>query len=263
MEAMKNEFWTGSDAKCVKDIAAAKGLTQLSLVLAMLVFAGWTARAGGPALALPGSVTVGEDGSTNVAISVSDTGDSPGNVTIVATSSDTNLVGASGLVISGSGASRTLAITPGAHKAGANTITVIATDSQPLSTTNTIALTVTYTNYPPVFVTSVANQTNLENNGAYSLEFTISDIETPASNLTVTATSSNTTLVPNDDIILFGTGSNRYVAALQMINQYRRSAYRTRRPRRRGRHGDERFSADGFACQSAAQFYDEHQPPQL
>ncbi len=45
----------------------------------------------------------------------------------------------------------------------------------------------------------------------YGLDFTVNDAETPAANLTVTATSSNTAVVPNANIVVSGTGATRTV----------------------------------------------------
>jgi hypothetical protein len=51
------------------------------------------------------------------------------------------------------------------------------------------------------------------------LAFTVNDVETPAGALTVTATSSNTALVPNANIVLGGTGANRTVTATPVAGQ--------------------------------------------
>ena len=103
------------------------------------------------------------------------------------------------LVFSGAGTNRLLLITPSLHQSGTATITVIASDAQPASTTNTFTLNVTFTNYPPVFLTTITNITNNQNSAPMSLPFAVSDIETAGSNLVITATppqfGSNTNLV--------------------------------------------------------------------
>ena len=60
-------------------------------------------------------------------------------------------------------------------------------------------------------ISGIANQTILAGAVVGPLAFTVSDAQTPAGNLTVSASSSSTTLVPNTSILLGGGGSNRTV----------------------------------------------------
>ena len=62
-------------------------------------------------------------------------------------------------------------------------------------------------------ISDVANQTLNEGESTGALPFTVGDTETSAGNLTVTESSSNTTLLPSDNITLDGTGSDRTVTA--------------------------------------------------
>jgi predicted outer membrane repeat protein len=52
-----------------------------------------------------------------------------------------------------------------------------------------------------------------------ALAFTVGDVETTAANLTVSATSSNTTLVPNTNIVFGGTGTSRTVTVTPAAGQ--------------------------------------------
>jgi Concanavalin A-like lectin/glucanases superfamily/HYR domain/Metallo-peptidase family M12 len=65
-------------------------------------------------------------------------------------------------------------------------------------------------NTPPV-ISDIASRTIGANSDTGPIPFTIGDAETPADNLTVSATSSNTVLVPNANFVFNGTGSNRTV----------------------------------------------------
>ena len=65
-------------------------------------------------------------------------------------------------------------------------------------------------NSPPS-ISPIATQRIPANSVAGPLAFTIGDIETPASGLTVTAASTNQTLVPNANVVLGGSGSSRTV----------------------------------------------------
>ncbi len=189
------------------------------MICAMLAASVLPALASPPALTLPGSVTIGEDDTTNVTVDVTDSGVPIFTVTTTASSSDTNLVSDASLTFSGFGTSRLLAIRPGTHKSGTATITVVATDSTPSSTTNTFTLNVTYTNYPPIFLTIPASQTNNEDTASTNLSFSVYDIQSGESGLTFGATSTNTTLVPNANLVISGTGSNRTLTVTQATNQ--------------------------------------------
>ncbi len=60
-------------------------------------------------------------------------------------------------------------------------------------------------------LSAIANQTIFPNHSTGPIPFVVDDVETPASNLVVTASSSDTNFVPNENIIFSGTGSNRFV----------------------------------------------------
>ncbi len=191
----------------------------LLAILALLCFGAFAARATAPVLILPASVTLTEDQTLNQPIGVTDGAVAIFTVRTTASSSNTNLISNASLTFNGSGTNRLLALRPGLHKSGTATITVVARDSQPAGVTNTFSLTVNATNYPPVFRTSFTNQTKNQNAATFTLPFTISDIETAASALTVAATSTNTTLVPNANLVVTGTTTNRTLAVTLATNQ--------------------------------------------
>ena len=65
-------------------------------------------------------------------------------------------------------------------------------------------------NTPPT-ITTFTNQTTSRNAATGALTFTVGDVETAAASLTMSASSSNTTLVPNANIVFSGTGATRSV----------------------------------------------------
>lgn len=67
-------------------------------------------------------------------------------------------------------------------------------------------------------ITNVLDQTTDEDFATPAIPFTVNDAENAATALTVTATSSDTTLLPNANIILTGTGSNRFVTLTPALN---------------------------------------------
>ena len=73
---------------------------------------------------------------------MNDTDSGAGNVTLTATSSDPSIVPAEGVVLGGSGANRTLQITPAAEAFGNATITIRATDPGGLAAQQAVRVTV-------------------------------------------------------------------------------------------------------------------------
>jgi autotransporter-associated beta strand protein len=69
----------------------------------------------------------------------------------------------------------------------------------------------TAANTPPT-ISDIGNQTTNEDVPLNGITFTVGDAETPASSLTVTATSSNTTLFPNGSITFGGSGADRTIS---------------------------------------------------
>lgn len=68
-------------------------------------------------------------------------------------------------------------------------------------------------------ISSIANQVGSEDTTMGPLAFTVADAETPATNLVVTGSSSNPTLVPNTNIVFSGTGTSRFVTITPAPNQ--------------------------------------------
>lgn len=73
---------------------------------------------------------------------VNDTDSGAGNVTLTATSSDPSIIPAEGVVLGGSGADRTLQITPAPEAFGTATVTIRATDPGGLTAQQAVRVTV-------------------------------------------------------------------------------------------------------------------------
>jgi|GEM_PF-2340052 len=71
-------------------------------------------------------------------------------------------------------------------------------------------------NTPPT-ISSISTQNTVANT-VFSANFNVSDTETPASSLLVTASSDNATLIPNANIELSGSGNNRVVTITPTSN---------------------------------------------
>lgn len=74
-------------------------------------------------------------------------------------------------------------------------------------------------NLPPT-LTHITDRTINEDTATTAIPFTIGDAETAASNLALSGTSSNLTLVPRANIVFGGSGSNRTVRVTPAPNQF-------------------------------------------
>ena len=78
-------------------------------------------------------------------------------------------------------------------------------------------MTATSVNDNPT-VSTIVDQT-LPANTTTSLPLTVGDVETPAGSLTVTALSSNTTVIPNSGLVPGGSDASRTLAITPTTNQ--------------------------------------------
>ena len=143
--------------------------------------------------------TVAEGSATAaLAFTIGDLETAVGSLTVSRISSDTTLVPTSGIVLAGTGASRTVRVTPAATRFGSATITVTVTDAQGGTASDSFVLTVTPVNQPPTLST-IANLTINEDAALQTVNLAgISTGNTAESDtLSITASSSNPALIPN------------------------------------------------------------------
>ncbi|KPA09952.1 F-box associated region domain protein [Candidatus Magnetomorum sp. HK-1] len=160
---------------------------------------------------------IDEDMIYSMDLSVSDTeGDS---LTLTTSSSDTTLVSTSNIVISGTGASRTITITPTTNECGNVTITVSAFDGN-LTTTTSLALTVNCVNDAPIIAGTIADQTTLEDIATNITSFTVTDDATAACSMTLTLSSSDQSLLPDEYLLSVCNGDQYSIVATPAMNQY-------------------------------------------
>jgi subtilisin-like proprotein convertase family protein len=151
----------------------------------------------------------------DIAFTVDDTDGPVGSISVTGTSGNTTLVPNSGIVISGTGATRTVRVTPVSGQAGSALITLTATDAQGGTSTRTFTVSVSANQVPTI--TSIGNQSVDVGQSTASLQFTVNDTESPNS-LTVVGTSGNTSLVPDSNIVISGSGTNRTVIVTPVAN---------------------------------------------
>ena len=154
-----------------------------------------------------------------IPFTVGDVETAAGALAVTATSSDQNLIPNANIVIGGSGANRTVTITPAANLSGSVTITLTVTDAGGLTATDNFVLTVGGVNDAPT-ISNVDDQSTNEDIPTGAIAFTVGDLETPAGSLVVTATSSNSSLVPIANIAFAGSGANRTATVTPALNQF-------------------------------------------
>jgi hypothetical protein len=105
-----------------------------------------------PTISTISDQTTLEDTATGaIAFTVGDVETAVGSLTVTATSSDLGVVAVGGIALGGSGASRTITLSPVANASGTSTITVTVTDAGGASATNSFVLIVTPVSDVPEF----------------------------------------------------------------------------------------------------------------
>ncbi|MES2661054.1 MAG: leucine-rich repeat protein [Verrucomicrobiota bacterium] len=163
-----------------------------------------------PTVANVTNLAINEDGSTGpLAITLFDADDAEISLDLTATSSNTALVPNGNITLGGSGRNRTVAINPAANQSGSAVITLKVSDGK-LNDTDTFTVTVNPVNDAPT-ISAVSNQSIGINSSTGTIAFTVGDVETAASSLTLSGGSSNTLLTPVSGIVFGGSGASRTV----------------------------------------------------
>jgi hypothetical protein len=159
-----------------------------------------------------------EDTATSaIAFTVGDVETAAGSLSVTATSSNLGVVATNGIALGGSGGNRTITLSPVANASGTSTITVTVIDGSGGSATRSFALTVSAVNDVPT-ISAISDQTTPEDTATSAIAFTVGDLETSAGSLTVTATSSNLSVVAAGGIALGGSGTNRTITLTPVAN---------------------------------------------
>ncbi|MCL4298835.1 MAG: SBBP repeat-containing protein [Anaerolineae bacterium] len=140
------------------------------------------------------------------------------SLTISGSSSNISLIPNSNIVFGGSGANRTVTVAPAANQYGSATITITVSDGTS-STSDLFVLTVNTVNDIPT-ISDIADQLTAYSTAKGPITFTVGDIETPAGSLTLSAASSNNTLVSVTNIVFGGSGANRTVTVTPTPGEY-------------------------------------------
>lgn len=153
-----------------------------------------------------------------LAFSVGDFETAAGSLTLSAASSNPTLIPNANIQFGGSGANRTVRLIPTTNQSGTATITITVSDGA-VTANDTFLVTVSAVNDPPS-ITDIANQALREDAATPALSFKVSDVETPLTALTVSATSSNPILIPVANVVFSGSGASRSVVVTPAANQF-------------------------------------------
>lgn len=149
---------------------------------------------------------------SNIAFTVTDVETAAGSLSVTATSTNTTVLPQANVLLGGSGSSRTISLTPAAGQSGVSTLTLTVSDGVKTTATAftlTVAAAVGGNTAPTV--QAIAGDTIPGNSVFGSVPLIIKDTEQAENTLTVTAASSNTTLVPQNAIALSGVSYGRTV----------------------------------------------------
>lgn len=142
---------------------------------------------------------------------------------VTATSSNTALIPNANISFAGTAPNCTIVVTPVGTLYGTSTITLMLTDNgtplPALTATTSFVMTVTQVNQAPT-ISAIANQSTNEDSVINGIAFTIADPDSTVYCNNVTATSNNTTLVPNANIVVTGTAPNCVASITPASNGY-------------------------------------------
>src|SRR6266498_3444359 len=134
--------------------------------------------------------TINEDTTTGtISFTVGDAETAAGSLIVSGSSSNPTLVPNGNIVFGGSGASRTVTVTPAANQSGTATITVTVSDGA-LTASDTFVLMVNPSGNTPPTISGISNVAINEDSSTGAIAFTVGDAETAAGSLTASGSSS-------------------------------------------------------------------------
>jgi uncharacterized repeat protein (TIGR01451 family) len=160
-----------------------------------------------PGISAIANQTIDEDTQGMVAFTVSDVETPAADLTVTVRSSNEELIDPSGLILSASGSDRTLTLRPLTNQYGSATMTLTVTDGAGGKATAVFDLIVRPVPDPPE-ISGLSDGTVLQDT-LTEFHFTVNDEDTPPADLQVTATSSDSGLIPPANLEIGGSGTER------------------------------------------------------
>ena len=160
-----------------------------------------------PTVSSLSNVSILEGGNSGtILFSIGDTETNAADLTVVASSSNQSLLADSGIVLGGSGSARSFDLDPVSGASGSSIVTISVSDGT-RETSESFTLNVQSITVPTI--SSIANVSITLGVAIDPIAFSIEDAETIANNLTLSLSSSNTDLLPMENISIEGTGEDR------------------------------------------------------
>jgi dienelactone hydrolase len=176
-----------------------------------------------PGISAASAVTVTHgNASSPIPLTLADSETAASSLTLSAFTTDDARLPNSSIALGGSGANRTMTLTPPAGQTGTVEVALVVHDGQ-LSAATYLQVTIEnpaapVSNFRPE-ISWVADQRTTPGTAVNGIAFTVGDVETSAASLTVTASSSNTTLLPASGITFGGSGASRTVSLVPASGQ--------------------------------------------
>ena len=141
-------------------------------------------------------------------------------LTVTAASSNPSLIPTPTVSYTSPNATGAISFTPVPNAFGSANVTVTVNDGGISNNlvSRTFKITVNYGNQPPV-ISAIAGQATAQDTATPPLPFVVSDPDTAASNLTVSASSSLLALVPTNNIVFGGSDTKRTVTITPVAGQ--------------------------------------------
>lgn len=184
--------------------ATGEGVSRINNLRVGSTFADVAGANAPPSISSISSFNLPANGSSGpLAFTVGDLETAATALSLSSTSTNTTLLPTNNIVFGGSGANRTVTITPEPGQEGVSLVAITVTDGSNATATTTFTVIV-----GAPTISNIGNQVTPTNVPLSGVAFTVTDAETPGS-LVVTATSGNTSLLPNANVAVVGSGANR------------------------------------------------------
>jgi hypothetical protein len=194
--------------------ATGEGVSRINDLRVGSTFADVAGANSPPTISAIGAVNIPADSSSGpLAVTVADSETPAASLTLSSTSTNSTLLPTNNIVFGGSGNNRTVTITPVVGQQGTSLVGVTVTDGEGATATTTFLVTVGAPS-----ISDIGNQVTPTNVPLTGLAFTVNDAETPGS-LTISVTSTNATLLTNDNIAVLGSGASRTLSLTPSLNQ--------------------------------------------
>ncbi len=172
-----------------------------------------------PVISAIADQVIDEDGRTEILpFTISDANTALTRLVLTRETSNPDLAPLTGIIFGGTGANRTVRVTPLPDRFGLAIITLKATDGT-LTTSESFEVIVNPVNDPPT-LSRIVNAATNEDVPTGEIQFTVGDLETAAVDLKVSASAADPGLVPPGNITFGGTGANRWLKIMPAPDKF-------------------------------------------